>query len=64
MQHIYYQLVRRHFQEDKTLNGADSSQKCTSGLWLINEALNWTISINGNRTVKALHAQVESGLNV
>lgn len=60
MQSIYYQLVRwRHFQENKTLNVADSvSQEFTSGLWLVNEALNWTISVNGNCTVKAQHIKL------
>lgn len=60
MQSIHYQLVRcRHFQENKTLNVVDFvSRKFTSGLRLINEALNWTISVNGKRTVNAQHVKL------
>lgn len=49
----------RHFQENKTLIVVDPvSQKFTSGLCLINEALNWTISVNGNCTVKSQHVKL------
>lgn len=34
------------------------SQKFIGGLWLINEALNWTISDNGNHTVRSLHIKL------